>query len=412
MVKIEKSVLEGEINAPSSKSHAIRYLILSGLGSGKSIIKNTEINEDISDAINLLRSSDTKVNLDNKNLVTYPSSSLNFKNLTLESSATVYRIAIAIGASYEGKKIINISESLLKRPVNDLINALNSAGAKVVQEGNKIIISKKVSRNNFFISGKVSSQFITALMFISIAKNEKVEINISDELVSKTYFNITKEIMEKLGSKIIENNNKIIIIPKVPKNISITIPGDFTLSAYFGSITSRNGKEIVIKNLDVSGNGDSKIVDIFNDCGIENKIIGNDWVIKGPSIIKNLDLEMKDFPDLVPPVSSVLSTASGISNIRKIEHLTYKESNRINEIVKILNYAGIIAYYKDGTLTINGGKLKKFIYNCPSDHRMAMLSISLQAISGGETTNDECLKKSYPNFLRDFKLLGGVIYGD
>lgn len=409
MVKIFKSVLSGEIKAPSSKSYGIRYLILSGLGNKKSTIRNVSLSEDILDSISLLRASGSKVFLDKDTITVEPSSTLNFKYLSLKGSATVYRIALAIGAAYPGKKVISICENLSKRPVDELMNSLNRAGAKVYRDGSNIIIEKNIIKNNIEINANDTSQFVTASIFLSIAKNEQITISIKDVIVSRVYYNITKEIMEKYGIKITEENNSIYVYPRSIEKLDAYVPGDFALSAYFGAIVSKNGNEIKIKNLDIKS-GDSKIVDIFNIAGLENKIEGKDWKIQGPARIKSLDVEMKDVPDLVPAVASLISTSNGISHIRKVDHLVFKESNRIKEIIKILNCAGINASYMDGTLTIEGGTLKKFTYMCPNDHRMAMLSISLQATSEGETLNEKCLKKSYPNFIDDFRKLGGIVY--
>lgn len=104
MVKIFKSVLSGEIKAPSSKSYGIRYLILSGLGNKKSTIRNVSLSEDILDSISLLRASGSKVFLDKDTITVEPSSTLNFKYLSLKGSATVYRIALAIGLPIQVKR--------------------------------------------------------------------------------------------------------------------------------------------------------------------------------------------------------------------------------------------------------------------------------------------------------------------
>jgi 3-phosphoshikimate 1-carboxyvinyltransferase len=409
MINIGKSTLNGEVTAPSSKSHAIRYAIISGLSTVRSEIRGITFNEDIDDALSLLRASGSKIEFNEGILTVEPSSSLNFRSVTLNGSATVLRISIALAASYPGSKVIMVGKALRNRPVNDLIHSLNNSGATIINEGDSIIVKSPVKDYNFEIRADISSQFLTALIFLSIATERGISIRMKGNMVSRTYFDTTREIMENLGSKINDENSFIFMEPKRVEKIYADIPGDFALSSYFPSIVAKNGGIAMIKNLQYKGTGDSRVVDIFRGVGIHSKIEGDKWIVDGPADLKSIEIDMNDVPDLVPPLISVLSSSPGTSKIRGINHLEYKESNRVAEMIKILTKAGINSSYDGSSISIKGASYNSFNYVCPGDHRMAMLALSLQASSGGKIENESCLCKSYPGFIDDFKKLGGIV---
>ena len=409
MINIGKSILDGEVTAPSSKSHAIRYAIVSGLLTGRSEIRGITFNEDIDDALSLLRASGSKIEFNGGILTVEPSSSLNFRSVALNGSATVLRIAIAMAASYPGSKVIMMGKALRNRPVDDLIYSLRNAGAVINNEGDRIVAENPVKDYSFEIRADISSQFLTALMFLSLATEKRVSIKMKGRRVSGTYFSITREIMENLGSKVNDEYDLIVMEPKRVEKIYADVPGDFALSSYFPSIAAKNGGFVKIKNLHYKGNGDSRVVDIFREAGIHSRMEGDKWIVDGPADLRSIEIDMNDVPDLVPPLTSILSSSPGTSKMSGINHLEYKESNRVAEIIKILTKAGINSGYDGNSISISGGSYNSFNYVCPGDHRMAMMALSLQATSGGKIENEKCLCKSYPGFIDDFKKLGGIV---
>lgn len=410
MLRIERSEMDGSIDAPPSKSHAIRYAVLAGLGVGTSELHNFPINDDTIDSIALLESLGSRVTIQDGVLRIKPTSSLNFRELHLKGSATVLRIAIAMAASYPGKKVITVTENLSRRPTAELIRALREAGASIRQDGTSIKIEEPVNSYYFTIDATSSSQFITSLVFLSIATGREVTIKIKGEVSSRAYLQITEDVVSKQGTLMKEEDSIITVRPSNPGKINVNIPGDFTLSAYFPVIAATNGRSLAIKGLSYSGTGDSRIVDIFRMAGVESRMEGDTWKVDESQGIEALDINMNDIPDLVPPVSSLVSSSRGTSRVSGIGHLVHKESNRISEIISILRASGVNASYDEEGLKIQGGKIQRNTYTSPEDHRMAMLAISMQARSGGMIINEGCVRKSYPGFIKDFLKIGGKVY--
>ena len=85
-----------------------------------------------------------------------------------------------------------------------------------------------------------------------------------------------------------------------------------------------------------------------------------------------------------------------------------KESDRISAMTKELSKMGALIKETQDGLTIFPSKLTGTIVSSFKDHRIAMsLAIAGLGASGVTSITDvECVKKSYPNFSKDLKLLG------
>jgi len=407
MIEIECSKFNGKIQAPPSKSHAIRYIILSSLIEGESLIENTGKNEDVMDAINILKSSYINYREEGDKLLVNSNGRLNFKKIYVKGSATVLRIALAIAAGFPGKKEIYMGETLRKRPVEEEIKSLEDRNLKITKHDDKIVVDGMVSKRDFEVEGKISSQFITALMYISPLIRDDLTINIKNGLVSKTYLIMTVNVFRDLGMGVKIDENTIEIKYREIKPFRKKIPGDFPLSSYFAVMGALNGEKVIIENLDIKTSDDSKIIEIFGEAGIDSRYSENSWIIRGENVPEGLERSMVDYPDLVPPLVAIGANAKNKTILKNIGHLKYKESDRIGNLLKILNLYGAEGYLENSDLIIFPSRGRRFFYSCPGDHRMAMTAITLQSKVSGILENELCLNKSYPEFLSDFGKIGG-----
>ena len=80
----------------------------------------------------------------------------------------------------------------------------------------------------------------------------------------------------------------------------------------------------------------------------------------------------------------------------------------------MLSVSGIAYYSADDELKIYGGAPKGGSFSGGNDHRTVMSCAVLAANAMGETqiTDAEAINKSYPDFFKDYKILGGTVNGD
>ena len=115
------------------------------------------------------------------------------------------------------------------------------------------------------------------------------------------------------------------------------------------------------------------------------------------------------------PIMFVLAALTpGVSTFRGISDLANKESNRINEMKKILNQIGVRCKTDKNQMKIFGKKnissiRKKIKVPALGDHRICMSAVVLSLVTGIKTEikNFETVKTSSPSFLNIIKKLGG-----
>ena len=100
----------------------------------------------------------------------------------------------------------------------------------------------------------------------------------------------------------------------------------------------------------------------------------------------------------------------GVSEIRGVSRLRFKESDRIVSTCSMLSNCGIKCEYVDGTLKVYGGTVVGGKVDSFNDHRIAMASSVLALCSKDNVIIDgaDAVEKSYPLFFNDFKSIGGV----
>jgi len=209
--KIEKTKLYGKIVCPPNKSYTHRAIMLASLAGGKSIIKNVLRASDTNATIEACKRFGAQIKETGDNLTIEGIKEFKNQNTVIDAknSGTTIRIAAAIASLSAGKTVLSGDESLRKRPMQPLLDALESIGAKCSSTDGKppITVSGTVKGGEVNIPGNISSQFVTALMIIAPRTEKGLVLNIKEDLVSKPYLDATINIMEKFSAKVIPSHH-------------------------------------------------------------------------------------------------------------------------------------------------------------------------------------------------------------
>jgi 3-phosphoshikimate 1-carboxyvinyltransferase len=138
----------------------------------------------------------------------------------------------------------------------------------------------------------------------------------------------------------------------------------------------------------------------------------NDTVrVQRRGALKAITIDLGDYPDLVPTLAVVAAFAQGKTVLTNINHLKFKESDRLNDTAAELDKMGIRTEATDDTMVIYGGKPSGAEFDAHNDHRLAMsLSIAASFAEGDSTINGaEAVSKSYPRFFQDLKQMGAEV---
>jgi 3-phosphoshikimate 1-carboxyvinyltransferase len=133
-------------------------------------------------------------------------------------------------------------------------------------------------------------------------------------------------------------------------------------------------------------------------------------------LLKALDVDARNIPDLVPVCTVLACYAKGTSKIHDAHRLRYKESDRLLSLYLELKKMGAEIAMDESSLTVKGPcALHSATIDPHNDHRIAMACAVAALGASGETklSDSECVRKSYPRFFHDLRAIGvGVVGGE
>ncbi len=226
-VTVKKSIINGKILCPPSKSYSHRAIVISTLSSQPTHLENVLFSRDtiatarcckllgknitilsnnekrtsnkdhaISNGVGNLQMSGTGARAG----YATPDDVLNADN----SGTTIRLLTSTCSLVKNGFTILTGDNSLRKRPMKDLIQSLNQLGVECYSSKSNyspplIVKGGGIKGGETKISGKVSSQFISSLLLSSIYAQSKVTVKVLGNQVSKPYIFSTISIMKKFG---------------------------------------------------------------------------------------------------------------------------------------------------------------------------------------------------------------------
>jgi len=417
--RVEKSEISGKIACPSNKSYTHRAIFLASLAIDKSIIKNILRSGDTNATINACKNFGVEIKDVGDDITVTSASVLKLHSNTIDAanSGTTIRIATAISALANDKIVLTGDSSLKKRPMQPLLDALESLGAKCSSSnGNPpISVSGTIKGAEVKIPGNISSQFISALMITAPKLENGLILNIQGKLVSKPYIDATITMMKKFGVEVeTKTRYKKYIIPEQNyKATTLTIPSDFSSLALLLSAAVLLGENLTIKvSTGSMPQADEAIIDILEIMGVVITLDKNTIKIKSPEKLDGGKFDLSDSPDLIPVIAILALKTSKPIEIFNVEHARYKETDRIAILARELTKLGIkVKEKKDGLILNNSKSLTSADLNSENDHRLFMAFCIAGMYIGDCTISDpESVEISYPNFISEMKRIGCKIF--
>jgi 3-phosphoshikimate 1-carboxyvinyltransferase len=416
--KVEKSKIKGIIDCPSNKSYTHRGIFLASLAGNNSKVDNVLFSADTKATIEACKKFGAIIEVKESSIIVKESIKLASKvsEINTENSGTTIRIAIGIASLFSKEITLTGDESLQKRPMQPLLDALSSIGAKCSSTDGKppVKIQGSVLGGEIKIPGNLSSQFISALLITAPLTKNGINLTIEGDLVSKPYLDATIATMRKFGVSVqtLIPYKKYNIAPQIYKNTTFNVPIDFSSLALLLSFTVLNGEDIVIKGS--MGNlpqGDEAFIDFLEQLGVSVIIDNNEIKIKSPEKLRGGRFDLRNSPDLLPPLAILSLITSQPIEIVNVKHARLKETDRIAIIARELPKIGIIVEEKeDGLILKSSGNLTGAKLNSENDHRLFMaFCIAGTFIGNCVVTDSKSVEVSYPNFIEEMNRLGAKI---
>lgn len=389
-IYIEPANLHGSICAIPSKSQAHRLLICAALADEPTTLLCPQTNRDIEATANCLRALGAGITRLSDGYVVHPISCLpDCPTLPCQDSGSTLRFLLPVVGALGVDAIFQMTGRLPQRPLSPLWEEMERMGCTLSRPtADTIRCSGRLQPGDYAISGSVSSQFLSGLLFALPLLSGRSKLTVLGKLESAPYVRMTVSAMERFGLNASEFAFSGSCNYHSPG--TVTVEGDWSNAAFFLAANAL-GSPITVQNLDpASPQGDRACAELL------------------PKIRQNITISAADIPDLVP-ILAVTAAANQGAVFTEIGRLRLKESDRVASVVDMLHALGGKAEATESTLTVFGTGLRGGTVDSRSDHRIAMSAAIAATVCREPVTilGAECVEKSYPNFFEAYRALGG-----
>ena len=398
-VKILPSKTSGEVSAPPSKSFAHRYLIGSVLSCGKCVIKNIADSDDISATLSCIEQLGGSVTKDGNIVTVIPTNEKQIENAVFDckESGSTLRFFIPVVLATGAKNCTFLgSERLLARGIKEYEKLFENSDVKIKSDEKSIEVNGTLSVGNYEISGEVSSQYTTGMLFALSVLDGKSTLKITGNAESRAYVDMTIKVLKDFGADITETEKNFFEINGKGR----LSPGEFTVEGDWSNAAFLIALSRLVGTISVSG---------LN----ENSVQGDRFCTAAFDALdgENAEIDLKDCPDLAPILFSYAAYKNGGKFINT-RRLRVKESDRANVMAEELKKFGANVKVYENSVEIEKTQLKPPIVPLcgHNDHRIVMALSVLAAVFGAEIDGAETVNKSYPDFFRVIKKAGVNVY--
>jgi len=412
---IYKSAVKGKVRVPSSKSYTIRGLMCAALAKGESEIMRPLASDDTEAAINVLSQVGIRIHQreDSRQVVGGDFHQPDTDLFCGESAATL-RFMTAICSLVPGKCRLTAAPSLLRRPIEPLLQALRQLGVNCVyhnEDSSVVVEGGRLKGGTVELPGDISSQFVSALLFISPFAEEGMTIRLTTLLESKPFVLMTLECLQGFGIEVkaSEDFREFGVLKQIYKPAEYRVEGDWSSASYLLALGAV-GREVEIENLNPESlQGDKMILNFLRDMGARVEVNENSVTVR-KSRLKAIQADLSDCIDLLPTMAVLAAVADGESEFTGISRARIKESNRASALREGLERMGVKVREEKDKLTVAGSIPKGSVIDSKGDHRIAM-AFSILGSTIGETIIDgaECVSKTFPQFWDILKSIGGKV---
>jgi len=337
--------------------------------------------------------------------------------LDVKDAGTTMRFLTAYLAIKGSGQVLTGTDRMKKRPIGPLVDALREIGAEIEyqeEDGYPPIKVQRVEeqkKDTIKIPGNISSQYISALLMIAPSLPRGLSIELTTEIFSRPYIELTIALMNHFGVTAKWNKQTLSVKPQEYQNAQHTIEGDWSGASYWYSFLalSKNGHLVLPTIRAYSSQGDKKITDIMYQMGVASHFeSGRVKLIKRDQKQYSISLDFKDCPDLAQTVMAAAAVSGITLNMTGLESLKIKETDRIQAMKTELSKLGAMLLESTHKWVLKpSNELPDAIeVETYEDHRMAMAFAPLSQIMDVTILDPMVVEKSYPRFWDEVEQLG------
>jgi 3-phosphoshikimate 1-carboxyvinyltransferase len=410
--------LNATVRVPGSKSLTNRALLIAALANGTTRLNNALFSDDSKYFANALKTLGFDVRLDEVNhemTVTGLGGKIPAKKaeLFIGNAGTAARFLSAFLTLGHGQYILEGEPRMRERPIGDLLDALHQLGVEMESTNNcppVEIFAKGLPGGKTKIAGNISSQFLSALLMVAPYAQSLIEIELTTDLNSKPYVDMTIAIMRDFGVEI-ERQDHARFTTRPASYLPITnyqIESDASAASYLFAAPAICGGTVRVENISrKSVQGDIAFLDVLAQMGCVIAETDNCILVTGHSELRGIDIDMRDISDTAQTLAAVAPFASSPTRIRGIASARVKETDRVHATCSELIRLGVsVEEHEDGMTIYPCQTFQPADIQTYNDHRMAMaFSLIGLRFDGVTIENPACVSKTFPNYFEVLETL-------
>ena len=391
-----------QFSLPPSKSHMIRLLALAGINQGITKIRfDGTIGKDIDSMIKSLRSLGVNISFSSDNNSKFVTVSgvgrdgfkLHDKSINCGNSGTSLRIIMGLIASMNQSVMITGDDSLSNRNNDSMIKSLFDSNVSVerIGENNLPIVihgpwfDGDSEDRIIAIDSSKSSQPLTSWMIASALFPCNVKLEVVGKTVSNRHYQLTKDLCNEFGANInsladgFQINKWNVDFPQ-----NYFVPGDASMASFAILLTKLHNCQVNLENWPQFNDalGNEMLQKRKNSLGISWK---NNTIMNSNNG-KYSSYDLTNCNDLITPLTVILALSNG-GEISGISHTVFKESNRIEKTIELMDCFGLKATLSGEQILVEGGQTPRSpesSVKCYNDHRIFMSAAILMTKFGGD----------------------------
>ncbi len=421
IVRVSPAACRGTVSVPPSKSMAHRALLCAALADGTCTLNGIISSQDMTATLHALAAMGCRViRTGDRCTVTgcggFPLHLPDEVTVDCCESGSALRFLIPLFALGSQRTVFTGHGRLMQRSQSVYEQLFAERGLLFERKEDKLIVQGPLQPGDFSLSGNVSSQFITGLLYALPLLDGDSRILITPPFQSRGYVDLTLQMLSSFGIRAWFEDAYTLIVPgnQTYRATDHHVEGDYSQSAFFAVLGALQGG-ITLTNLrHDSLQGDKVILDILTNCGASLAAVQNGYAFESSALCGRV-IDVSDCPDLAPILSVMGMYASGETKLINAARLRDKESDRIEAMETELRKLGVTVSSTRDSMTITGcagsAILQPVTVQGHNDHRIVMaLAIAATLGHAPVTIEDaQAVAKSFPDFFDVLSSIGGRV---
>ena len=324
--KIEPGLLPQTIQVPKSKSYANRALILAALKKAPVRLKQLPLASDVTILLEALKSVGLSIKTERNETVVLNSfpecESPAGASVKVGEGGTTARFLACLLLNGKAPYELILGERLKERPWDEFLTVVKKLGGRAELTGQRLLVQGPLKLpKEFFVDATLTTQFVSGFQ-LALAFSDTVVRPQSLES-SLSYWKMTQKMVQHFKLQ-----------------DSYTIPADWSSASYPLAFCALKQAGFFPGLFLDEFQADAKLGQILELIGTIKYLPEGIRIV--PSTYRgDLRINVQDCLDLVPTLGYLLAHIEGTHSLTGFENLIYKESDRLREVMKLLEQLGV-----------------------------------------------------------------------